>query len=236
MVTARVVLATVVLAASALSACTGDGAPPGPSAASTAPSATAPTATTSGSPGGATPTTTASASTGPSSSSPRPTAPPSRTSPSPGRPPGFATAAKQGGAAPSPASLLRVIRTGRHSGYERVVIEFTGPAPAYQVSYLDAVREDPSDRPVALEGDAFLLVVLSGGTLDTTPQVTDLTKARSYTGPRRIRPDLDEVEEIAAAGDFEGVLSFGIGIDERAPFRVLRLSSPGRIAVDVTTS
>ena len=42
-----------------------------------------------------------------------------------------------------------------------------------------------------------------------------VTKARSYTGPRRIRPDLDAVEEIAAAGDFEGVLSFGMGIDER---------------------
>jgi hypothetical protein len=44
------------------------------------------------------------------------------------------------------------------------------------------------------------------------------------------------VEEIAAAGDFEGVLSFGIGIDERTPFRVLRLSGPGRIVVDVATS
>ena len=70
---------------------------------------------------------------------------------------------------------------------------------------------------------------MPGGTLDTTPQVTDPTNARSYAGPRRIRPDLDVVEEIAAAGDFEGVLTFGVGIDERAPFRVLRLSGPGRI-------
>jgi hypothetical protein len=117
-----------------------------------------------------------------------------------------------------------------------VVFEFTGPPPAYQVTYVNEVREDPSDRPVALEGDAFLLVVMHGGTLDTTPQVTDPKQARSYAGPRRIRPDLDVVEEIAAAGDFEAVLSFGIGIDERAPFRVLRLSGPGRIVVDVATN
>ena len=65
-------------------------------------------------------------------------------------------------------------------------------------------------------GDAFLSAVMPGGTLDTTPQVTDPTNARSYAGPRRIRPNLDVVEEIAAAGDFEGVLTFGVGIDERA--------------------
>ncbi len=131
---------------------------------------------------------------------------------------------------------MRVVRAGRNAGYDRVVFEFSGLAPAYQVTYVDGVREDPSDRPVSLDGDAFLLVVMPGGTLDTTSQVTDPTTARSYTGPRRIRPNLDAVEEIAAAGDFEGVLSFGIGIDERAPFRVLRLTGPGRIVVDVAAS
>ena len=118
-----------------------------------------------------------------------------------------------------------------------MVFEFPGSAPAYQVGYVNAVREDTSDRPVPPEGDAFLLVVMPGATLDTTPPVTDPTKARSHTGPRRIiRPDLDEAKEIAATGDFEGVPSFGVGIDGRAPFRVLRLTGPGRIAVDVATS
>jgi hypothetical protein len=44
------------------------------------------------------------------------------------------------------------------------------------------------------------------------------------------------VEEVAAAGDFDAVLSLGIGIDEQAPFRGLRLSGPGRIVVDVVTN
>jgi hypothetical protein len=79
-----------------------------------------------------------------------------------------------------------------------VVFEFAGPPPASLVSYVSGVREDPSNRPVTLEGDAFLLVVMHCATLDTRPQVTDP--------------------------------------DQRAPFRVLRLTDPGRIVVDVATS
>ncbi len=36
-------------------------------------------------------------------------------------------------------------------------------------------------------------------------------------------------------GDFEGILSWVVGPDELGPFRVLRLSGPARIVVDVRT-
>lgn len=75
------------------------------------------------------------------------------------------------------------------------MFEFVGLAPAYDVRYVTQVREDPSDRPLRLEGDAFLLVVMPGGTLDTTPQVDDPSDARAYRGPRRIRPELRNVRE-----------------------------------------
>jgi hypothetical protein len=98
------------------------------------------------------------------------------------------------------------------------------------------VTEDASGRPVPLEGEAFLLVVMPGGTLDTTPQVSDPSDAKKYEGPRRISPELANVQEIAAAGDFEAVLTFGIGLEHRDLFRVLRLSNPSRIVVDVATA
>ena len=34
-------------------------------------------------------------------------------------------------------------------------------------------------------------------------------------------------------GDFEAVLTWVAGLDERAPFRVLRLAGPHRLVVDV---
>jgi hypothetical protein len=136
----------------------------------------------------------------------------------------------------TPASLLNVIRVAEQRGYERVVFEFDGLAPAYDVRYVDEVREDPTGKSVPLAGNAFLLVVMPGGTLDTAFQVTNPADARSYRGPQRIRPDLQQVKEIAAVGDFEAVLSFGTGVDHQAPFRVLRLADPGRIIVDVATT
>jgi hypothetical protein len=136
----------------------------------------------------------------------------------------------------TPASLLNVIRVAEQPGYERVVFEFDGLAPAYDVQYVDQVREDPSGKCVPLDGNAFLLVVMPGGTLDTAFQESNPADARSYPGPQRIRPDLRQVKEIAAVGDFEAVLSFGIGVDHMAPFRVLRLADPDRIVVDFATT
>ena len=43
-------------------------------------------------------------------------------------------------------------------------------------------------------------------------------------------PTLQQVEE---AGDFEGVVSFGVGLRRRTGFRAFHLSSPGRIVLDV---
>jgi len=42
--------------------------------------------------------------------------------------------------------------------------------------------------------------------------------------------------QVAHAGSFEAVTSFGVGVRARLPFRVLELSGPGhssRIAIDV---
>ena len=162
--------------------------------------------------------------------------PSSTTTPATPLPAGFSTAPKKGGTAPARASLLRVIRSGSHYGFDRIVFEFSGPASAHDVRYVDQVRSDPSDRPVALRGNAYLSVVMPGGTLDTSLQVDDPARARSYKGPRRIQPDLPAVKEIAVAGDFEAVLSFGIGLDSRTAFRVIRLTEPGRVVLDVATA
>lgn len=136
----------------------------------------------------------------------------------------------------TPASLLTVIRVTEQPGFERIVFEFDGLAPAYDVSYVDQVHHDPSGAVVALEGDAFLLVRMPGATLDTAFQESNPADARSYPGPQRIHPQLRQVKDVAVAGDFETVLSFGIGMDHRAPFRILRLADPSRIALDVETT
>lgn len=134
---------------------------------------------------------------------------------------------------PTPASLLTAMRVAHHPGYDRVVFELDGAAPGYRVAYVREVLEDPSGRQVGLQGDARILVTLHGATTDTTFQSTEGATPSSYTGPRRLLPDLPSVMEVRLVGDFEAVLSAGIGVDHKVPFRVFTLTKPTRVVVDV---
>jgi hypothetical protein len=134
---------------------------------------------------------------------------------------------------PPPAGLLQAVRAGRHAGYDRLVLQFSGSsAPTHRIRYVDQVHEDPSDRAVALRGTAFLQVVLHGATLDTSPRESDQSKAQRYSGPSRVTPGLPLVKDVAVAGDFEGVLSFGVGLARPAGLRVQALTAPTRVVID----
>lgn len=179
-------------------------------------------------------------------SSPLPTTSPTSTSPAPStQTPAPSTAAEPTPAfvgtlgpvvkpgMPTPASLLTAMRVAHHPGYDRVVFQLDGAAPGYRVDYVGQVVEDPSGRTLSLEGDASLHVVLRGATTDTTFQATEGSTPSSYTGPRRLLPDLPSIKEVRVIGDFEAVLSFGVGIDHKVPFRVFTLTNPTRVVVDV---
>ncbi|WP_067068453.1 AMIN-like domain-containing (lipo)protein [Carbonactinospora thermoautotrophica] len=133
---------------------------------------------------------------------------------------------------PEGVALLRAVRAARHPGYDRLVFEFEGSAPQIDVRYVDQVVEDPTGDPVPLRGEEFLSVVFHGATLDTTPQVLDSRQARRYTGPQRLAPGYPVLKEVAVAGDFESVLSFGVGLEYRSEPQVRRLTAPVRLVID----
>jgi hypothetical protein len=120
------------------------------------------------------------------------------------------------------------IRTGHHDTFDRVVFQFNGRGrPGFDVKYVDHVTQDPSDRPVPLQGEAFLWVVVQGAS------TADSSYRTVYTGPEVVTTGYRTLRQVKLAGDFERVLSFGIGVDHRGGFRVLGLSDPSRVVVDV---
>ena len=125
--------------------------------------------------------------------------------------------------------VLAAIRTGVHSGFDRLVLEFNGGVPAYTVRYVRSVTEDPRGGNVPLKGTAFLQVVLPSATLNDSFQGGH----RAYTGPQRVTPDLPAIKEVAVAGDFEAVLTFGVGVAKVLPFRVTPMTGPFRLVIDV---
>jgi hypothetical protein len=124
--------------------------------------------------------------------------------------------------------LLR-IRSAAHTGegYDRMVFDFTSPLPGYTVRYVDAVRADPSDRPVPVPGRRFLLIVFVPAQAHTDAGVATVTSSPVRLGYPMLRG-------YALAGDFEGYVSVALGLDDVVGFRVGELpGTPGRIYLDV---
>jgi hypothetical protein len=132
------------------------------------------------------------------------------------------------GASASGVPVLKAIRTGRHGSYERLVLEFTARYGMAKVRYVPVIRADPSDQVVPVQGRAFLEVVVHGAVAQW--QATPITP---YSGPSTVTPGYPTIRQVSISGDFEAVLSFGIGLSRTAGFRVARLHSPDRLVVDV---
>jgi len=130
-------------------------------------------------------------------------------------------------------ALLERIAIGRHEGYDRVVFQFRDQLPGYRVEYVQRpLKEDGSGNPVEIQGGAIVLVRMepaSGFDLTTGEGVM------VYKGPRRFEGSAAGtavVRELVRTGDFEAVLSWAIGLEERVDFRVSTVSSPARLIVD----
>jgi hypothetical protein len=137
-------------------------------------------------------------------------------------------------AAPAPADApvtpqLTGIRTGLHPGFDRIVLDMSGPPPtaaAYQ--YTDELTQDASGEIVWLTGADFVSVVVHGAAAHEDSG--NLT----YLGPDKFRTrDLNNVMAVALTGDFEATLGVGIGTRHRSWVRVFTLTSPTRVVIDV---
>ncbi|HEX2783045.1 MAG TPA: hypothetical protein VHN36_05635 [Ilumatobacteraceae bacterium] len=127
--------------------------------------------------------------------------------------------------APAGLPQLLSVEVGHHATFDRVVFNFSSHVPGYNVSYVPAVTTDPSDQPVQLQGGAFIAVAMHSVASD---------QIGAPAAPQgRQTPLFAELREIAGAGDFEGTVSFGLGLTAQSGFRVFTLTNPDRLVVDV---
>jgi len=134
----------------------------------------------------------------------------------------FSCLPKSGGAV-GQSSTLTTVRAAGHSGYDRVVFDFSGPMPSYDVVGQESSTflNDASGQPVTLDGTAGVKVIL---------RATDAATTQDS------QPGLTSVRQIAQIGNFEHQLSYGIGLASSTCFRVLELSNPHRLVIDFDTS
>jgi hypothetical protein len=126
--------------------------------------------------------------------------------------------------------LLTGVRASHQPGFDRVVFDFYGGLPSSTAaSYSDppSIPQDASGLPVYVAGRAILQVTFQnarGHKVDGTD-----------TSPNRTAFALPEVLTVVQSGDFESVVTYGIGVASRQSFRVFTLSSPSRVVVDIDT-
>jgi hypothetical protein len=129
----------------------------------------------------------------------------------------------------APGAYLTAIRAGTYRGYDRVVFQFSGGLPGYRAGYVTSVLQDAKGTPVPLAGQAFLRVVFRGAS-SWCPEPPH----RAYSGPAALTPFYPALLAVSAAGDFEGYLSFGVGLAGKASYHAYTLTNPARLVIDFT--
>lgn len=130
-------------------------------------------------------------------------------------------------ATPGLATIV-ALRAAHHPGYDRVVLEFdSAKVPTSAVRYVRRLVHDGSGRVVSVPGKAILQI-----------EVRD-ARAHDDKGRSTVRLNrtfgLPVVLATRSAGDFEGVVTLGVGLTRKAVFQVTQLRKPARLVVDVAT-
>jgi len=123
---------------------------------------------------------------------------------------------------------LRSVRSARHAGFDRVVFEFSGRAlPGYRIEYIDKpVRRCGTGDAVEVAGQGWLKVRM-------TPAQAHDDSGRPTVSAAPQRPKLPVLLELVPTCDFEGELSWVLGVGSPNRYRVLELREPPRLVVDV---
>ena len=125
-----------------------------------------------------------------------------------------------------PVPVAQAVRTGSHPDckFDRLVIDISGPAPGYSVSFVQKVIQDASGKIITMPGTRYLVIRLSPAQAHTA--------AGHPTLPAGVQAVNDPMLRAwTTSGDFEGVLHIALGLAGGGKYRVGQVGS--RIYVDV---
>lgn len=129
---------------------------------------------------------------------------------------------------PRETPILRDVRVASHDGFDRVVLDFgAGPLPGYRIAYAEApVRACGSGEEVALPGAAWLTVAL-------TPAAAHDEAGHATVQRRDLALDMTALRRVRLTCDFEAVVEWVAAVVSPTRYRVLELTGPSRLVIDV---
>ena len=160
---------------------------------------------------------------GASASGPRVSAPPVSPSPPGTNLPDFACADATGGK--TGAANTITARVSEEAGYDRFVLQLDAIVPTFSVKRqaTPVFTLGASGQTVKLSGTAGVLVTVHSATGNTT-----------FTGETDlVHNEYQVLKEARQTQDFEGTVSWGLGLGKPTCMRVFTLSDPARLVVDL---
>ena len=148
----------------------------------------------------------------------------------PATPPGsslapFACKDASGGSAGSTG--VTAVRTDEQPGYDRFVLQFDSNVPQYTIKRQTkpVFTLGPSGQTISLSGTAGVLIVLHS-----------TSQSGTYSGPTDFpHSDFAVLKEARLTEDYEGTVTWGLGLGSAACMRVVAASAPARLVIDFQT-
>jgi hypothetical protein len=154
-----------------------------------------------------------------------PTAPPAPPKPPPL--PGAGTA--DVGISRSGTGHLTAVRLGNMGSYDRLVLEFKDQVPGYTIGYRPLpAKADGSGDDISLPGAKALVMV----TMRSASGYDSDNSSPTYAGSNEVSGKSVQVTQAKAAGDFESVLTWAVGLKSKVPFKVTLMNNPPRLVID----
>jgi hypothetical protein len=125
--------------------------------------------------------------------------------------------------------VLRSVRSASQAGFDRFVFEFDTPGlPAWRSDYLEGpVLDCGSGEPVRVAGEAWLQITFTGAQGHNE-------QGKSTSGARRRKLSQTIGRELVRTCDFEGEVTWVIGVARANPYTPRVMTNPSRLVIDVT--
>jgi len=127
-----------------------------------------------------------------------------------------------------PVIFVDGVRTGTHTGYDRITIEFQNGSPSkvdLSTQSNPHFTQGASGQPVILRGNAGILVT-----------ITTADEHTAYGGPTDFKTNYTVLVEARQVQDFEGTVQWGLGLSKAACYRAFFIANPVRLVIDVQNS
>ena len=131
--------------------------------------------------------------------------------------------------ADTPPATLTALGIEVHDGFERVLFTFADHVPGILIQPSPGpFARGQSDETIHVNGTAYLAMRMTANGHDETGHSASNERTPGPAGKHSIT-------EVVRTDDFEGVLTYVVGLDSPQTFRVLQYSNPPRLAIDVSS-